>query len=88
MRRHLPFGLLAAVALAGYLVVQYRWFPHLSKNNDEPVYLFQSAMLRDGHLTLSAADVGVCGRTCNDRFPVAAVKCDDDLGLRFSSLRH
>jgi hypothetical protein len=38
--------------------MQYRWFPHLSKNNDEPVYLFQAAMLQDGHLTLSAADLG------------------------------
>ena len=38
--------------------MQYRWFPHLSKNNDEGVYLFQAELFRSGHLTLPAAEVG------------------------------
>lgn len=41
-----------------YLYVQYRWFPHLSKNNDEAVYLFQAEMLRDGRLTLPTSELG------------------------------
>jgi hypothetical protein len=49
---------LATVAFAVFLVAQYRWFPHLSKNNDEPVYLFQAELFRSGHLTLPAAEVG------------------------------
>lgn len=50
--------MLGAVAFAVFLVVQYRWFPHLSKNNDEPVYLFQAELLRSGRLTLPALEVG------------------------------
>jgi hypothetical protein len=50
------------VALAAFLVMQYRWFPHLSKDNDEPVYLFQAQVLRDGHLTLPAGDLGLSFR--------------------------
>lgn len=37
--------------------MQYRWFPHLSKNNDEGVYLFQAELFRSGHLTLPSVDV-------------------------------
>ena len=38
--------------------MQYRWFPHLSKNNDEGVYLFQAELFRSGHLTLPSSEVG------------------------------
>ncbi|MDQ3106855.1 MAG: hypothetical protein M3Q68_03520, partial [Actinomycetota bacterium] len=62
LRRHLPAAVLAFVAFAGFLFVQYRWFPHLSKNNDEAVYLFQAEMLRDGNLTLPASDIGISFR--------------------------
>ncbi len=57
-RRHGPVVLFGAIAFVVFLVLQYRWFPHLSKNNDEPVYLFQSELLRSGHLTLPTSAVG------------------------------
>ncbi len=53
---------MAAAFFGVYLVMQYRWFPHLSKNNDEAVYLFQAEMLRKGHLTLPAFELGVSFR--------------------------
>lgn len=49
--------MLGALALTAFLVMQYRWFPHLSKNNDEGVYLFQAELFRSGHLTLPSAQV-------------------------------
>jgi hypothetical protein len=58
-RRHLPALVLAATCFGLFLFIQYRWFPHLSKNNDEPVYLFQAAMYRDGHLTLPNLGLGL-----------------------------
>jgi len=36
------------------LVVGNWLFPHLSTNNDEPVYILQAELLRHGHVTLSA----------------------------------
>ena len=45
-----------------YLYVQYRWFPYLSKNNDEAVYLFQADLLREGRLTLPTAELGASFR--------------------------
>lgn len=50
--------MLGAVAFGAFLFMQYRWFPHLSKNNDEPVYLFQAELFRSGRLTLPAMEVG------------------------------
>jgi hypothetical protein len=51
-------GLLAAAAAGASLLVQLHWFPHLSKDNDEPVYLFQAELYRHGLATLSAAAMG------------------------------
>ncbi len=61
-RSRLPLLALLAFFFGLYLYVQYRWFPHLSKNNDEAVYLFQAEMLRDGRLTLPAAELGASFR--------------------------
>lgn len=52
LRRHLPVLALAGSCFVLFLFIQHRWFPYLSKNNDEPVYLFQAEMYRQGHLTL------------------------------------
>lgn len=43
---------LAVFAFAASYYVQAQWFPHLSKNNDEAVYLMQAQMLREGRVTL------------------------------------
>src|SRR5207248_4968682 len=47
-------GALAAVAFVLSLVVGHWLFPHLSSNNDEPIYVLQAQAFRHGHLTLPA----------------------------------
>ena len=37
------------------LVVGHWLFPHLSSNNDEPIYVLQAQAMRHGHVTLSAS---------------------------------
>ena len=47
-------GGLAVTAFVLSLVLGSWLFPHLSSNNDEPLYVLQAQLLRHGHLTLSA----------------------------------
>lgn len=51
-------GGLAITAFVLSLVVGNWLFPHLSSNNDEPVYVLQAQLFRHGHVTLSAATHG------------------------------
>lgn len=57
-RISLAVAALALGSFAASLFVQLHWFPHLSKNNDEAVYLFQASLYRAGHVSLPAAGMG------------------------------
>src|SRR3954453_19070512 len=50
--------LLVIIGAAGLLPVllSHMWFPLLSGNNDEPVYLYQADLARHGRFTLPLGD--------------------------------
>ncbi|MGE0796075.1 MAG: glycosyltransferase family 39 protein [Acidimicrobiia bacterium] len=48
-------GLLAATAAGLALALSLTVFAHFSSDHDEPVYVYQSEVLRSGHLTVPAA---------------------------------
>ena len=48
-------GGLAIAAFVLSLALGTWLFPHLSSNNDEPIYVLQAELFRHGHVTLSAA---------------------------------
>jgi hypothetical protein len=99
-RDYVILALLAGIAFALSLIVRHEVFPAYSWNRDEPVYLWQTQLLQDGHLSatdggapeffrpwLTAASDGKLFSQYTPGWPLALWLSDTVLGSRASRSR-